>query len=147
MSKQRHVENKRAHFDYEILEDLEAGLVLTGEEVKAFRAGKVTIGAAFVRPLQSAPNKDAELWLINAQFAGVSEPDRSRKLLVHRKEVDRFIGKVQEKSLTLVPIEMYLNKGKVKLRIGLAKGKKKFEKRETIKKRDVERELKRSIKG
>lgn len=146
MKSSRQADNKRARFDYEILEDLEAGLVLTGEEVKAFRAGKANINAAFVRPLQSGPDRSVELWLINAQFSGTTEPDRSRKLLVHRKELDRLIGRVQEKGLTLVPIEMYLSRGKVKVRVGLGRGKKQFEKRETIKRRDIDRELRRSLK-
>lgn len=142
----RRVENKRARFDYEINETVEAGLVLRGSEIKAFRAGLAGLNAAFVRPLTSSPNGQPELWLINAHFAKTEEPDRSRKLLVHRKEIDRYLGKVQEKGFTLVPLEMYLSKGRVKVLVGLGKGKKQFEKRETIKRRDVDRELRRGLK-
>ena len=139
-------ENKRAHFDYAIDEMLETGIALTGPEVKAFRAGKASLNGTFVRPLSSGPNEQIELWLINAQFAGTEDPDRSRKLLAHRKEIDRFIGKVQEKGYTLLPIAMYFKRGTIKVELGLGKGKKQYEKRETIKKRDVERELRRGVK-
>lgn len=142
----RRVENKRARFDYDISETIEAGLVLRGSEIKAFRAGQAGLNAAFVRPLQSGPNKQTELWLINSHFAKTEEPERSRKLLVHRKEIDRYIGKVQEKGLTLVPLEMYISRGNVKILVGLGRGKKQYEKRESIKKRDVDRELRRGLK-
>lgn len=145
MSNQRRVENKRARFDYEILENIEAGLVLTGPEVKAFRAGQSSLNGTFVRPLNSGPNGQPELWLLNSHFSHTVEPDRSRKLLVHRKEIDRYLGKVTEKGLTLIPLEMYFKGGNVKLNVGLGRGKKQFEKRETIKKRDVQRELRRSV--
>ncbi len=145
MSPNRRIENKQARFNYAIEEDFEAGLVITGAEVKAFRAGKVSITGAFVRPLQSGPNGQIELWLINSQFAHTLEPDRSRKLLIHRREIDRLIGKVQEKGFTLIPLALYLSRGRVKLSVGLGRGKKQFEKRETIKKRDVEREIRRSL--
>jgi SsrA-binding protein len=142
----KRIENKKAHFDYQILESVEAGLVLTGPEVKAMRAGQVSLNASFVRPLSSGEHDQIELWLINAQFQKTAEPDRSRKLLLHRQEIDRMIGKVQEKGLTLIPLTLYFKQGKIKLEVGLAKGKKEFEKRETIKKRDIERELRRGLK-
>ncbi len=147
MSSQRRVENKRAFFDYQVLETIEAGLVLTGEEIKSFRAGQVSLNAAFVRPLQSGERQQVELWLINGHFAQTQEPDRSRKLLVHRQEIDRLIGKVQEKGLTLIPIELYLRHGRLKVSVGLARGKRQFEKRETLKRRDLDRELRRTVKG
>lgn len=146
-SKSRHVDNKKAHFDYEIDETFEAGLVLVGAEIKAFRAGLASIKTAFVRPLASGPDNQTELWLINSHFSKTPEPDRSRKLLAHRNEIDRYIGKVGEKGLTLVPLELYLKRGRVKVMVGLGKGKKQFEKREVLKKRDVEREIRRESKG
>jgi SsrA-binding protein len=142
----RKVENKRARFDHEISETVEAGLVLRGSEIQAGRAGKVSLNGTFVRPLMSGPDGQPELWLLNAHFSGTEEPDRSRKLLVHRKEINRYLGKVHEKGLTLVPIEMYLVRGNVKVLVGLGKGKKQFEKRESIKERDVNRELRRGMK-
>ena len=140
----RRYENKRARFDFEIDEDFEAGLVLSGPEVKSFRAGKVSLNGAFVRPLNLGAGVP-ELWLINSSFSASPDPDRSRKLLVHRKELDRLIGRITEKGFTLVPLALYLSRGRVKLSVGLGRGKKQFEKRETIKRRDVERELRRSI--
>lgn len=146
MKQARRIENKRGFFDYLIEERIEAGLVLTGEEVKAFRAGQVSLGGSFVRPLFSAPDKKSELWLLNAQFAQVAEPDRSKKLLLHRQEIDRLLGKVTEKGLTLVPLTLFLKGGKIKVEVGLARGKKHYEKRETIKKRDIERTLRQTLK-
>lgn len=143
----RRVENKRAHFDYVIDETIEAGLVLHGPEVKAYRAGQVSLAGAFVRPLQSGPHDQVELWLLNSHFAGAIEPDRSRKLLLHRKEIDRLIGKITEKGLTLVPTSLYLKHGQVKVEVGLVRGKKQFEKRETLRRRDIDRDLRRSIKS
>jgi SsrA-binding protein len=142
----RRVQNKRARFDYDISETVEAGLVLRGSEIKSFRAGQAGLNAAFVRPLMSGPHKQPELWLINSHFAQTEEPERSRKLLVHRKEIERYIGKVQEKGLTLIPLEMYISRGRVKVLVGLGRGKKQYEKRESIKKRDVDREMRRGIK-
>jgi SsrA-binding protein len=143
---QRRVENKKAYFDYTIDETLEGGLALTGQEVKAMRAGHASIAGAFVRPLSIGANKQTELWLINAHFSNTEEPDRSRKILLHRKEIDRYIGKVTEKGLTLVPLTLYFKQGKIKVEVGLARGKKQYEKRETIKKRDLEREIKATLK-
>ncbi len=135
--------NKRARFDYDILETFEGGIALTGAEVKAFRAGKVSLNGTFARPL--VLGSKPEVWLINAQFSHTPEPDRSRKLLLHRKEIDRLMGRIQEKGLTLIPIEMYWKGRNIKISLGLGRGKKQFEKRETIKKRDVERELRRGL--
>lgn len=143
---QRRVENKKAYFDYAIDESAEGGLALTGKEVKAMRAGHASISGAFVRPLSSGQQKQTELWLINAHFSNTDEPDRSRKILMHRKEIDRYIGKVTEKGLTLVPLTLYFKQGKIKIEVGLARGKKQFEKRETLKKRDLDREIKASLK-
>lgn len=145
--KKRRVDNKRARFDYAVEETIDAGLVLTGQEVKAFRGGRVSLSGAFVRPLGSGKGKQQELWLINAHFSGTEVPDQSRKLLLHRKEIDRFLGKINEKGLTLIPLDLHLERGRVKLTAGLARGKKQYEKRETIKKRDVEREIRRATRN
>lgn len=141
-SSSRRVENKRARFDYEINETFEAGLVLTGPEVKAFRSGHASLNAGFVRPL-FAGAKNPELWLINAHFSKTDDPERSKKLLVHKHELERYMGKINEKGLTLIPLEMYFKRGNVKVLVGLGRGKKNFEKRDTIKKRDLNREMKR----
>jgi SsrA-binding protein len=143
--KQR-AENKRAFFDYEILDRLVAGLALTGAEVKAARAGQALIKSAFVRPLVSGAKRQVELWLVNSHFSNTPEPSRSRKLLLHRSEIDRLTGRVSEKGLTLIPIAIFFSKGKLKLELGIGKGKKQFEKRETIRRRDIDREVQRSLK-
>ncbi len=139
--------NKRAFFDYEILEKYEAGLVLEGQEVKSIKTGHISINGSFVTL------KSSECWLIGAtvppyKMAGRIgyEPGRSRKLLLHRREIDSLIGQTKQKGLTLVPLEVYTKGGKIKLKFGLARGKKKYEKRETIKKRDVEKAIRMAMK-
>jgi len=140
--------NKRAFFDYEILEKYEAGLVLEGQEVKSIKTGHISINGSFVTL------KSSECWLIGAtvppyKMAGRLigyEPGRSRKLLLHRREIDSLIGQTKQKGLTLVPMEVYTKRGKIKLKFGLARGKKKYEKRETIKKRDVEKAIRMAMK-
>lgn len=129
--------NKRAFFDYEILEKIEAGLVLKGHEVKAIKMSHMSLKGAFV----SAHNN--ELFLTNAQiplykYATVSDydPTASRKLLVKRKQINRLISKVHTEGLTLVPLSVYNNHGKIKLTFALAKGKKKYDKRHAIKQRE-----------
>ena len=139
--------NKRAFFDYEILEKYEAGLVLEGQEVKSIKTGHISINGSFVTL------KSSECWLIGAtvppyKMAGRIgyEPGRSRKLLLHRREIDSLIGQTKQKGLTLVPLEVYTKGGKIKLKFGLARGKKKYEKREMIKKRDVEKAIRMAMK-
>ncbi len=135
-------ENRRARFDYEITDTFEAGLALVGTEVKSLREGKANIAESYV-----APEND-ELWLINADIPEYSfgnrfnhEPRRRRKLLMHRREIDRLAQAVQRQGMTIVPLKMYFNeKGIVKLLIGLARGKKLHDKRETEKKRDWQRQ-------
>lgn len=139
--------NKRAKFDYEILEELEAGLRLTGAETKSVKAGHVSfIGAhvsirgneAWLKALHISPYKPAgQQKLYN--------PTRDRKLLLHKREIKRLIGKSKEAGLTLVPISLYTKGDLVKLGFGIARGKKQFEKRESIKKREVEREIRQHI--
>lgn len=139
-------ENRKARFDYEIIESFEAGLVLTGEEIKAIRAGKVNLAGSYGRILWSGGSP--EVWLVGAHV-GILEGDatRSRKLLLHHQEIERLIGKTREKGLTLVPLRMYFKKGYAKIELGLVRGKKTFDKREKIKERESKRRLDRRLKG
>jgi SsrA-binding protein len=139
--------NRKAHHDYDIIETLEAGISLGGSEIKSVRAGHVSLGEAYVKP------EKGELWLINAHIARYDaasymchEPTRRRKLLVHRKELRNLLGKLVEKGLTLVPLKMYLKERTAKLEIGLGRGKKLYDKRETIARRDADREIERTLK-
>jgi SsrA-binding protein len=134
--------NKRARFDYHLLETFEAGLALTGTEVKSLRQGKANIGDAF------GIVRNGEIFLLNAHIPPYEqggyvnhEPTRIRKLLLHRREIRRLIGAVERQGLTLVPLELYFKKGVAKVALALAKGKKMHDKRETEKQRDAEREM------
>ncbi len=135
-------ENRRARYDYEISDTFEAGMVLTGTEVKSLRQGKANIAESYVSP------EGGELWLINADIPEYSfanrfnhEPRRKRKLLMHRREIERLTAAVQRRGMTIVPLKMYFNaRGRVKLLIGLGRGKKSHDKRETEKKRDWQRQ-------
>ncbi len=138
--------NKRARHDYEILETWEAGLVLTGTEVKSLRAGRAQIGDAY------AVVKDGEVWLLNAHIAPYEQgniynhdPTRTRKLLLHQKEIRHLIGAVERKGLTLVALDLYFKHGRAKVRIGLARGKKLHDKRADLKERDDQREMQRAL--
>jgi len=139
--------NKKAFFNYEIAEKLEAGLVLSGSEVKSIRDGKVTIHDAYARI------KNGEVWVVGMDVAlypqagpyNNHEPRRARKLLLHRSEIRRLIGKTKEKGLTLIPLALYFKDGLAKLQIGLARGKKKYDKRESIKNREAQRDLRRRM--
>lgn len=141
-------DNRQARFLYEILESYEAGIVLAGTEVKSIRAGKVNLrdGYAMVR--------NGEAWLLNVHISPYQaggthfnhEPRRTRKLLLHKKEINRLIGQVEQKGLTLVPLKMYFKGGRVKVSIGLAKGKKLHDKRESIKRREDKRAMARALK-
>ncbi len=140
--------NKKARFDYEILETYEAGIVLTGPEVKSVKAGQVSIKEAF------ATVKGEEVFLTNAhispykQAANVEQdPTRSRKLLLKKSEISSLIGKVKTQGLTLIPTQIYLKRGFVKVEVGLGKGKKLHDKREKIKKKDTQREITRELMG
>jgi len=139
-------ENRKALHNYEILEKYEAGLVLIGPEIKSIRQGQVSINEAFGRLI------GGELFLINAYIAPYKQariedydPRRSRKLLLHKGEIKKLIGKLQQKGLVLVPLKLYLKTGRAKLELGLGKGRKLFDKREKIKKREIERRLKRLV--
>jgi SsrA-binding protein len=138
--------NKRARHDYEILETWEAGLVLTGTEVKSLRDGRAQITDAY------GVVKDGEVWLLNAHIAPYArgniwnhEPLRTRKLLLHKKEIRHLIGAVERKGLTLVALDLYFKDGRAKVRLGLARGKKLHDKRADLKERDDEREMARAL--
>jgi SsrA-binding protein len=140
-------ENRRARRDYELLERVEAGIALTGSEVKSARAGKVQLGQAY------ADIRGGEAWLVGASIAEYSqsgafghEPDRDRKLLLHRAEIDSLYGKVREKGLTLVPTRMYFREGRVKVEIALARGRERADKRRVIAERDAQRQIERALK-
>ena len=137
--------NRRARFDYLLLDTYEAGLVLRGTEVKALRDGKANITDAY------GVVKDGEVFLLNAHISPYErggyvnhEPTRLRKLLLHRKEIRRLIGAVEREGLTLIPLEMYFKKGVAKVALALAKGKKLHDKRDTERTRDAEREMARA---
>ena len=138
--------NPKARHDYHILETWEAGIVLTGTEIKAVREGKVSLKEAF-----GVVHRD-EVWLDGMTISpygsagyAVHEPVRRRKLLLHRREIRRLIGAVGEKGLTLVPLELHFARGRAKIRLALGRGKKLHDKRETLKRRDAEREARRAI--
>lgn len=144
--------NRRAKYDYEILEIYEGGLALKGFEVKAIRQGKMSLEASYVAFKRGGANI-AELFLLNSHIAPYQpantpddyDPERSRKILLHKREIISLIGKMKQRGLTLIPLCVYNKKNKIKLEFALAKGKKKIDKRETIKKREVDREIRRKI--
>lgn len=142
-------DNRQARYLYEILETYEAGIQLTGTEVKSIRQGKVSLqdGYALIR--------SGEVWLINVNISPYTgsgayfnhEPRRNRKLLLHRQEIRKLIGKVEQQGLTLIPLKMYLKRGLIKVSIGLGKGKKLHDKREDIKRRQDQRDMQRAMKN
>ena len=138
--------NRKARFEYEILETLEGGLVLTGTEVKSLRAGQASITEGF------ATISGGEAWLVDCQiqpyaFGNLNnhEPRRRRKILLHRREIAKLTGKIKEKGLSLIPLKLYFKNGLAKVEIGVGRGKKIHDKRETIKRRDTEREARREM--
>ena len=141
------VTNRKAYHNYLIQDSVEAGIVLTGTEIKSIRAGRVSLGDAYVRP------EAGELWLLNAHIARYEassylshEPIRPRKLLLHRKQIDSLTSEVREKGLTLVPLRLYIKDSIAKVEVALAKGKKLYDKLESIIRRETEREMGRAIK-
>jgi len=139
-------ENRKAFHDYHILEKLEAGLVLTGTEIKSAREGKVQLRDSY------ANIEKGEAWLLNTHFSPYShgniwnhEPTKKRKLLLHRREIEKLFAKVREKGLSLIPLKMYLKNGLLKCELGVCKGKKLHDKREAEQKRDVEMEVKKAM--
>ena len=142
-------ENRKAHFDYEILETYEAGIVLTGQEVKSIKSGHANLTGAFVII------KPEGAFLLNAEIPPYQpknmpdgyKPDRTRQLLMHKEELKYLLGKSKEGGLTIIPLSLYNKRRRVKIQIGLARYKKKRDKRETIRKRDTEREIGRTLKS
>jgi SsrA-binding protein len=140
-------DNRKAFHDYHILETLEAGVALLGTEVKGIREGKANLRDAFARVEQG------EVWLYNVHISPYShrgyvdhDPKRRRKLLLHRQEIRKLIGRTVERGLTLVPTRMYFRNGKVKVALALARGKQAHDKRETIRRRDIDRETRAAVK-
>jgi SsrA-binding protein len=141
-------DNRQARYLYEILDTIEAGIQLTGTEIKSIRAGKINLrdGYGLIR--------NGEAWLINVHISPYEgsgayfnhEPRRSRKLLLHRKEINKLVGQLEQKGLTLVPLKAYFKNSLVKISLGLGKGKKLHDKREDIKQRDDQREMSRAMK-
>lgn len=141
-------QNKKAWHDYFIEDRYEAGISLLGSEVKSLRLGKVSLGDSY------AKIKNGEIYLVDAHISPYPyanrfnhDPLRPRKLLLHKREIQRLTGKVQEKGFTLIPLRLYFSDGKVKVELGLAKGKKQYDKRETLKRKTMEREIERGRKG
>ena len=140
--------NRKAYHNYHLGDSMEAGIVLTGTEIKSIRAGRASLGDAYVRP------EAGELWLLNAHIARYEDssylshdPKRPRKLLLHRKQIDSLTAKVLERGFTLVPLKLYIKDSIAKLEVALARGKKLYDKRESIMQRETEREIGRAIKS
>jgi SsrA-binding protein len=138
--------NRKASHEYFLLETLEAGLVLQGSEIKSLRAGRISLAEAYVRV------ENGEAWLVEAHIAPYEQaarqnhdPKRERKLLLHRKEIYRLEGEVRQKGVTIIPLKVYLKDGRAKIEIAIAKGKKLYDKREAIARRDAEREMERHL--
>ena len=139
-------ENRKARHKYEVLDTLECGMVLVGSEVKSLRTGKVSLDEAYGRVIGS------EVWLVGCDIAEYSHasqmnhnPRRQRKLLLHKREINRFAGRAYEKGLTLVPLKMYFKSGRAKLLLGICRGRKLYDKREKLKKATIEREMQRAV--
>jgi SsrA-binding protein len=148
MSRKTVARNRKATHEYHIIDTYEAGIVLVGPEVKSIRAGKVSLTEAFARidgseaflhDMHISPYGPASMWNV--------DPTRPRKLLLNRREIRKLIGATQQEGFTLVPLELYLKDGYVKIALALGRGKKRFDKREDLKKRDADREIQRAIKG
>ncbi len=141
-------DNKKAYFEYDITDKFEAGIVLNGQEVKSIKSGNINLKGSYVVP------KNDEIYLIGCHIPPYQpknvedySPERPRKLLLNKKEINRLIGSSKEKGLTLIPLKVYTRKGFIKIEVGVARGKKRADKRESIKKRDIDRDLQRSLKG
>jgi SsrA-binding protein len=139
--------NRKAGRDFTLEDRREAGLVLTGTEIKSIRAGRVNLSDGYIQP------RDGELWLINVHIAPYDpagryghEARRPRKLLLHRREIDRLTARVHERGYTIVPVRLYLKEGRAKVEIALARGKRKYDKRQAIAKRTAERDIDRALK-
>ena len=139
--------NRKAYHNYHILDGIEAGIALTGTEIKSIRTGRVSLGDAYVRP------EGGELWLVNAYIARYEagsymshQPTRPRRLLLHRKQINELTSRVMERGFTLVPLKLYVKDNLAKVEVALGKGKKLYDKRESIARHEAEREIERSIK-
>ncbi len=140
--------NRKARRDYLVTDRYDAGLVLMGSEIKSIRNHNINIGDGFVQ------EKDRELWLVNAHIApykdarnfGHSDPRRPRKLLLHRREINRIITKMRQNGMTAIPLQIYLERGRAKVEIGVARGKKRYDKRADLAKRDADRQIARALK-
>jgi SsrA-binding protein len=148
MAEKTIAENRRARHDYHLLERLEAGLVLTGTEVKSLRAGRTVMGQAY------ADIREGEAWLQGREIATYEqgnranhEPVRARKLLLHRREIDSLYGMVREKGLTIVPTRLYFKDGRVKVELAVARGKERRDKRRDVADRDAKRQMERAMKA
>ena len=147
-NQKRIAENRKARRNYEIIDTLECGIALQGSEVKSLRAGKVSLDEAYGRI------RNNEVWLIGCDIAEYShanvmnhEPRRPRKLLLHRREIRKFASKATERGLTLVPLKMYFKSGRVKILMGVGRGRKLFDKREKLKKETIKRDIDRAVRG
>ncbi len=139
--------NRKARYDYFVEDEIEAGIVLTGTEIKSIRAGKANIGDSY------AIIRNNEIYLLNTHISEYTEGNRfnhdelrTRKLLMHKKEILKLANKVNMEGYTLIPLKIYFSKGRAKVLVGVCKGKKNYDKRETIKNRDIEREMRKNIK-
>ena len=140
--------NRKAYHNYHLGESVEAGIALTGTEIKSIRGGRVSLSDAYVRP------EDGELWLVNAHIARYDagshmshQPTRPRKLLLHRKQINELTSRVVERGFTLVPLKLYIKDSLAKVEVALARGKKLYDKREAIARSEAEREMERAIKS
>lgn len=140
-------QNRKARYEYAILDTIEAGIVLKGTEIKSIRAGRINLKDGY------ASIREGEIWLYNVHISPFEQgnqfnhdPLRPRKLLMKKKQIDSLIGETKQGGITLIPLKVYLKNGFAKVLIGLAKGKKQYDKRETIKRRDQDRELRRAVK-
>jgi len=140
--------NRKAYHDYFVDETLEAGIVLVGSEIKSIRAGRVNLRDSYVTI------RDSEAWLIGTHIAGYTQasyqdhaPRRDRKLLLHRRQIDRWLARAQQKGYTIIPLKLYLKNNRAKVEIGLARGKRTYDKRETIAKRSADRAMRRAVKA
>lgn len=138
--------NRKARHEYFLLENFEAGIVLQGSEIKSIRAGRISLAEAFVKI------EDGEAWLMDSHIAPYDhassfnhEPRRPRKLLLHRREINHLFDEVRQKGVTIIPLRLYLKEGRAKVEIAIAKGKKQYDKRQTIARRDAEREIARQL--
>ncbi len=139
--------NKKALFDYEFEKRYEAGIVLTGAEIKAIRAGKANLQGSFARLRYHRNENNPEMVALNLHIGAGENPTRTRKLLLHRHEISQLIGKLEEKRMTIIPIRLYLKHGLAKLELGLGRGRKKHDKRERLKKKQQQRDIEREVFG